>query len=570
MANVLQYVIDFKSRGGSGVSQQAAGLQNRLEATNASAQRLGASLKSAFMSIPGASFFTNPLVAITAGVGVVSKLGMQAESTATAFNVLVGNEEKAGKMLGRMNKYADDTIWNRKDIQEAGKTMLGFGVSTETVNEDLQRLGDIAMGDRQKLGSLALVFGQVASAGKLQGQDLLQLINAGYNPLQDIAELTGKSMATVKEEMSKGKVSYDMLRQAIVRATSEGGKFYSMTEKLAQTTGGSFEQMKGTASRVMLELYNVIQPLLIPVFQGLITVMEACVPVIKFVADAFGGFINLIKEGNPLIIGLTTLIGAWTAAIVINTTVLKGWKIAELAHYAVLVLVEKAQWAWNVAMSANPIGIVIAGILALTAALIACWNKFAGFRAVILTTWDTVKGFASILKDLLVSRITSLLQGVGKLGEALAKLFKGDFSGAWESAKSAGTLMMNIEGKKQAIQSTKAVIGGISGNYQTHLEEERKKEAAKEAISEPTAAAGVSPTSTGSTATSSGKDAASVANSITAGGTRNTQITLTIGSLIGGGMTINSGNIDESASDLQSKVLEAINRAIEIGLSAAR
>ena len=66
-----------------------------------------------------------------------------------------------------------------------------------------------------------------------------------------------------------------------------------------------------------------------------------------------------------------------------------------------------------------------------------------------------------------------------------------------------------------------------------------------------------------------GKDAKKIANDITTGGTRNTQITLTIGSLIGRS-TINAGSSDESSAELQDKMLEAVNRALEIALSAAR
>ena len=82
-------------------------------------------------------------------------------------------------------------------------------------------------------------------------------------------------------------------------------------------------------------------------------------------------------------------------------------------------------------MSMNPIGLIVAGVAALVAVIAVCWNKFAGFRAVVLTVWDALKGFADMLKNLVIDRITDLLAGIGQVGEALAKLFKGDFSGAW-------------------------------------------------------------------------------------------------------------------------------------------
>ena len=361
-----------------------------------------------------------------------------------------------------------------------------------------------------------------------------------------------------------------MVRAAFQRATSEGGRFYGMIDKLAESPAGKFGEMKDTATGALLTIYDLIRPLVIPALETVTSLLNVLIPVINAVAKPVHWIFNMFKEGNPIVLAAAAGIGAYTAAMVVNTTVLKGWKIAELAHFGALMLVEKAQWLLNIAMSANPVGLVIAGIAALITITAICWNKFAGFRAVILTVWDTVKGFAGIIKDLLVSRITSLLQSVGKVGEALSKLFSGDFSGAWESAKAAGALMLNVEGKRQAIQGVRSVTGNIRSGYGTRLEQERQKQEAKDAISEPEAAGGVASGTASLLQTSTGgKDAKKIANDITTGGTRNTQITLTIGSLIGRS-TINAGSSDESSAELQDKMLEAVNRALEIALSAAR
>lgn len=583
MANIVQYIIDFATRGGNAVVRQATQLQSRLDAANASAGRLsltvGKNLRNAVMSLPGASFFTNPIVAMSAGIGVVSKLGMQAETTAVSFDVLVGSQAKAANMLSQINAYAKTSPYDRLGAQEAAKTMLGFGISAESVVRDLKLLGDVAGGNNQRLQQLALVFGQISAAGKLQGQDLLQLINAGYNPLQDIAEMTGKSMSTVRDEMSAGKISIDMVRQAFVRATSEGGRYYGMIDRLSSQSAGKFGEMKDTAVEAMLAIYNVIQSMVIPAFQLLINTLNAVITVFNFITRPVKWIFDLIAAGNLILISLIAFIGTWTAAVVVNTYVLKGWRIAELAHYAALLLIEKAQRLVNAAMSANPINLIIAGISALVTALVLCWNKFAGFRAVILTVWDTVKGFAGIIKDFLVDTIASLLQGLGKLGEALSKLFHGDFSGAWQTAKDAGRLMLDVDGKKQAFNEVRSAVKGIGGNYRSRLDSERQKQDAKDGISEPEAAAGtvgddligpVLPTdNTDFAPTSGGTDAGKIANDITTGGTRNTSINITIGSMLQG-FTIHTSGIQNTSDEIKDKVVEAVNRALEIGLSVAR
>ena len=373
MANILQFIINFSSRGASAVMKSVSGLQQRINAADRSAGRLASSvggrLRDAFMSLPGAQFFTNPIVALSAGIGVVSRLGMQAETTATSFKVLVGSQEASAEMLDRINEYAKYSPYDRLGAQNAVKTMLGFGVAAESVVSDLKLLGDVAGGDNQRLQQLALVFGQISAAGKLQGQDLLQLINAGYNPLLDMSEMTGKSMSQLRDEMSKGMISMDMVRAAFVRATSEGGRFYGMIDEIAGSGSGKLGEMKDTALEALLAVYDVIRPLVIPALELATKVLNAVVPAVNAVARAVQWLVNLFKEGNPVIMGITALMGSWTAAVVLNTTVLKGWRITQLASYYASLLMEKGVRLLNLALKANPIGIIISLVVALGAAL---------------------------------------------------------------------------------------------------------------------------------------------------------------------------------------------------------
>ena len=480
MANIVDFIINFGSKGGNAVVRQAAQLQGRLDAADSSARRLsdtvGNNLRNAFMSLPGASFFMNPIVAISAGIGAVSKLGMQAQTTATSFEVLLGSQQESAAMLDEINEYAKVSPYDRLGAQDAAKTMLGFGVAAEDVIGDLKMLGDVAGGDNNRLRQLALVFGQISSAGKLQGQDLLQLINAGYNPLLDIAALTGKSMAEVRDEMTKGNVSIDMVRAAFVRATSEGGRYYGMIDKISETASGKFGEMKDTFVEVGLALYNVIEPMVIPALETATSLLEHLISVINFLAKPVQWVIDLFKNGNPVVLGITAAVAAYTAATLVSSRVLQGYTLKEMLHFKLLLMQEKAQRLLNAVMKANPVGLAVAGIAALIAVIATCWNKFAGFRAVILTVWDALKGFGKAIMDLVVSRVVSLVQSVGKLGQALGRLFTGDFSGAWESAKEAGRLLLNIEGRRNAWNDVRSTVSGLGGRYDYHLEQERKKQ----------------------------------------------------------------------------------------------
>lgn len=165
------------------------------------------------------------------------------EQAGVSFSVMLGDAKKAKRLVNDLQNMANVTPFETQDLLDASKTLLNFGISAKEVMPDLQMLGDIAGGDKQRLASLTLAFSQMSSAGRLMGQDLLQMINAGFNPLEEIARRTGKSIGYWKDEMSKGNVSVEMVRQAFMDATSEGGRFYKMMDKQSETLEGRLSTM---------------------------------------------------------------------------------------------------------------------------------------------------------------------------------------------------------------------------------------------------------------------------------------------------------------------------------------
>lgn len=569
--NILQFLIDLRSKD-NGVISQVTRLQDRLNDADRSANRLsstiGGKLRTAIMSLPGAEFFTNPIVALTAGIGVVSKLGMDADRTAVSFEVMLGSQQKAADMLNQMNRYAADSPYSRLGVQEAAQTMLGFGVEQQKVIPSLKMLGDIAMGNSERFKGLALVFSQVAAAGKLQGQDLLQLITNGYNPLNDISRLTGKSMSELKDDMSKGNISFDLMVQAMQAATSQGGKFYGMVDRIAQTPFGRFGQLVDQFKDTMLSLYKVIEPLLIPSFDLLSSIMTHSLPVIEGMQKGVRWLIDNFKTLAPYIYTAAAAWAGYNTYMFVSTTILKGWTVAQWAQVTAMIAAEKVQWLLNVAMSANPIGLVIAAVAALTAGVIYCWNKFAGFRAVVLTVWDTITGFGKAIKDAVVDRFWEIVDGIGAVGKAMVSLIKGDFEGAWQQAQTGAGKLVGVESAQRFVGSASAVVNKTGTLYQQHLSRETAKQKAKDAaIGDSKAVAG---TTTGNVpfGTSTQTDASGKANEITTGGTRNTQITVNITKFFD---YLNVTMMDKAdTAEIQRVVLECMNRSLETAMSAAR
>ena len=592
MDSVLNFLIKLKADGGNvvNVAQQAS---RQLDEISRKATSTGSRLREAFsfsnfksslMSLPGMEFLTNPYTLISAGVGAVTALGAQAEHTSVAFTTLVGSEEKAAGILKEINDFAAKTPYGNLDLIDNAKTMLNFGVQADKVNGYLRQLGDIAAGDKNKLGSLSLVFGQVASAGKMSGQDLLQFINAGFNPLKELEKMTGKTYAELQDMMSKGQIGFDAVAAAINHATSAGGAFAGMSDKLSQTISGKFSTLVGNVQQAAVDMFNEIKPIVNDI-------MDLFLAIVPPIASAIRGIFSVIAGVIGFIVNWKTELGLLAAVVAVGTIAFSAHAIAIGAVAAIQGVVTIATNAWtaaqlllNAALKDNPIGIVITVIAALVAGVVYCWNKFAGFRAFILTMWNTMMGFGNIIKDYVIDRLKTLMSGIGKIGEAFAKLFNGDFKGAWNSAVDGVKDITGITSAEKALKSTKQLAEGVAAeydkNYRIESQKQQQKDTKKEAsIATPgtkgsagkvtfNAASGGKSGKGGKGNSGKGGKGNKTAEALATGGTRNTSITMNIGKFFDNIYVTMADRTD--TAELERIVLQSMNRALAIATSTER
>lgn len=171
-----------------------------------------------------------------------------------SFSTLLGSAKQAKRMMSELRDFAVNTPMQLDTLAGGAQTLLGFNVVAENVMPILRQIGDISMGDAQKFNSLVLAFAQMSSTGKLMGQDLLQMINAGFNPLTVMAEQTGKSIAQLKQEMSDGAISSDMVADAFAAATAEGGKFHGMLNEISKGINGAKSNLQGAWDDMLNEI----------------------------------------------------------------------------------------------------------------------------------------------------------------------------------------------------------------------------------------------------------------------------------------------------------------------------
>ncbi len=197
-----------------------------------SSRRHMADVKAGFDMLVGAAR------SVASVVGGIIKKAFDFESIIISFKTLLGSIDAAKQHVADLRAFASRTPLTFGDLGNASKTLLSFGIAIDDVMPALKMLGDISLGNSEKFKSLALVFGQVKSAGRLMGQDLLQMINQGFNPLTIIAQETGQTMADLKKDMENGAISFEMVEAAMRKATSAGGLFHNAMENAATTGNG--------------------------------------------------------------------------------------------------------------------------------------------------------------------------------------------------------------------------------------------------------------------------------------------------------------------------------------------
>jgi len=220
------------------------------------------------------------------GFSTVTKslgLASQIEDATIAFEVLTGSAAEGKLLFEQIRQFDKMTPITFTNAVSATKTMMSFGVAAQDVQKNLMMLSDVTGGNNDRFKMLALAFSQTSAAGRLMGQDVLQMINAGFNPLQQISKTTGETMIELKKRMEDGGISAAEVRQAFDDATAKGGNFNGMTERLSQTISGKLnialsdlEQKLAAAGQAMapligqlLDIFTKLKPVLDVIVLGI-------------------------------------------------------------------------------------------------------------------------------------------------------------------------------------------------------------------------------------------------------------------------------------------------------------
>lgn len=265
--------------------------------------------KATSAAIKGLTVAAGAFSAVWSAAGVTSvKYNAEIEQLETSFKVMTGSAEKAASIIERLRKLGATTQFATKDLAATTQLLMQYGLGADEAIDRMSMLGDISQGNAEKMTRIATAYGQMSSAGKVNLEDVKQMIEAGYNPLLEISERTGESMASLYDRISKGKLSVDELTQSMRAATSEGGKFFGSMEAQSQTVSGLLSSLKDELQTLGGDVFE-------PISEALRSkVLPEAIRVVQEMQNAYGkgGFDGLV---DALTAEIPKLLNAASAAL---------------------------------------------------------------------------------------------------------------------------------------------------------------------------------------------------------------------------------------------------------------
>ena len=257
----------------------------------------------------GATLVYGAVSAAMSVAGVASvKYNANIEQLQTSFATMTGSAEKAAEVVERLRTMGAKTPFEMADLAQVTQMLMQYGFTADDAIEKMSMLGDIAQGNSEAMNSIAMGYAQMSSAGKVNLQDIKQMINGGFNPLQEISERTGESMASLYDRISKGTMSVDEITESMRYATSEGGKFFQSMEKQSQTLNGQLSTLKDNLSSFGGELFrpmtDLMRTTLLPEANALLAEFQAA-----YKKNGIDGLMNAFNAQIP------SLLNAGSAAL---------------------------------------------------------------------------------------------------------------------------------------------------------------------------------------------------------------------------------------------------------------
>lgn len=462
MANREQYIIELIDKGvSSGLSDVAKNVQALRDKMDGLSDKIGDNKTGIAGRLGGIARIVG-WGAVAGGIGFVGKkvieLGAGMEQTRLSFSTFMGDTEKANKLIGELNQFANVTPFDNAEVLKSGQMLLSAGMSADKVTSSLRMIGDVASGVSMPLDELSQIYMKAMNKGKLQAEELNQMSERGIPLMQELARMTGLSKMEVYKLAETGAITSDILQTAFQNMTSEGGVYFNLMEKQSQTVQGRWSTVVGNLQTLGIKLGEMLLP----------------------VIGAFVDFAGYLVQNKSLLKDLAIVIGIAGASFL----VFKGIMLASAVATSGMTI---AQYALNLAMSLNPIGLIVTGIGLLIAGVVLAIRHFKTWGETVLRTIPGV----GLLIDLIISFRNNwnsiknafssggIIAGLKRIGatiiDFLLKPFEG-FINLVSKIPGMGFLKEKNDKLMKTIRERLGIVTSVEGKQKTTEKEKEKKQ----------------------------------------------------------------------------------------------
>lgn len=384
-----------------------------------------------------ATMFTGAAAATGGVIASLVKTGASynklQQNSRAALKTLLGSTQAVNEQMSKLNDLASRSPFSKTAFITAQQQLLAFGVEVEKTIPMLDALQNAVAatgGSSQNLQDLAFVLAQIKAAGKITGQDLLQLGQRGINAAELIGQAFGKTAAEIKKDITAGKISADDALDAITAGMQ--AKFGGTTDLVKQQWSGAVDRIKAAWRDMGADL---AEPFISPTGGGQAVVWGNLVAdtlrsVQKKVRDLVKSFTNLGGGGFDKITHGLQQVNVWVSKI--NTAQLVA-DLHRLTKYAPLVSALGAAFTTlgsrsipvigGLATSVNPLLVAMVALAAASPQVRAVGQAFVnGFTPAVPALADAARAIGDLGMTIIAELSPSLAQVAGGLGIFVGKL----------------------------------------------------------------------------------------------------------------------------------------------------
>ena len=411
---------------------------------------MGKKLSSAGKSLQSAGKKITMATTAFAGIAAIGvKYNATMETYATSFEVMTGSAEKAAEVVDELKDIAASTPFEMPELAETTQLLMNYGFTADDALDKMQMLGDISQGSAEKMNRIATAYGQMSSAGKVSLEDVKQMIEAGFNPLQEISESTGESMESLYDRISAGTISVDEITASMQRSTSEGGRYFQSMEKQSLTFSGQMSTLKdnvqGLLGNVTSGIFEKLAQDVLPKINEVLTTVNTA-----FEEGGFQGVLDAIGEMSPALDGVITKIQSFSTflqnlgispaafagivaaigpAITVVGTLVRGIGGISKAISGISTAISGISTAVSglggikgiFTALTGPVGLTVTAIMGLVAAFSYLMATNDGFRESVMTTISTIM---SSLQPILQTLMGLLMEIGGIIFETIGSVLQ--------------------------------------------------------------------------------------------------------------------------------------------------